>query len=207
MTAFVVKCPKCQSPLDAGLLNTHELQPCANCQTPVEAEVFPALFRKIGPGAEGERVMIEGEASCFYHPAKKAVQHCAGCGRFLCALCDCELRGVHYCPSCLEAGQKKGKIKNLENRRVLYDTIALGLTVGPLLPALTLIFVGFYFVSLFTTPAALFIAIRYWNAPRSIIHRTKARLVIAIILAVLQIALWIFIFANILINVHFNSNV
>jgi hypothetical protein len=32
--------------------------------------------------------------------------------------------------------------------------------------------------------------IRYWNAPRSIVHRTKIRLVLAIILATLQIVGW-----------------
>lgn len=191
MITAVVKCPKCQSPLPAALLNLGALQPCESCRTPVQAEVFPALFRKAGPGAEGERVMLEGEASCFYHPVKKAVRPCDSCGRFLCALCDCELRGEHYCPSCLEAGRKKGKIKSLENRRVLYDSTALKLAIYPWL------FIFTYFFSIFAAPVALFIAIRHWNSPRSIVHRTKARLVVAIILSVLQIAFWIFIFINI----------
>ncbi len=187
MITAVVKCPKCQSPLEPGLFNTGVLQPCGSCQTPVQAEVFPALLRTIAPGAEGEQVMLEGEASCFYHPVKKALRPCDACGRFLCALCDCELHGQHYCPSCLEAGRKKGKIKNLENRRVLYDSLALRLALYPWLFIITYIF------SIFAAPAALFIAIRYWNAPRSLVHRTKTRLVFAIILSVVQIAFWIFV--------------
>ena len=34
---------------------------------------------------------------------------------------------MHLCPGCLEAGQTKGKIQQLENRRVIYDNIALAL--------------------------------------------------------------------------------
>ena len=37
----------------------------------------------------------------------------------------------------------------------------------------------------------LYVAIRYWNAPRSLIHRTKARYVLAIALAGLQIIGWV----------------
>ena len=51
----------------------------------------------------------------------------------------------------------------------------------------------FYF-TLVTAPAALFVAIRYWNAPRSIVHRTKIRLVAAIVLALMQIAGWASLF-------------
>jgi len=147
----------------------------------LQIEVFPALFRQLAPGSNAETVMVEGESTCFYHPNKKAVLPCEACGRFVCALCDCELHGQHYCPACLEVGRKKGKIKSLENQRTLYDSIALSLTIFPLLI--------FYF-TLITAPMALYIAIRYWNAPRSIIHRTKIRYVIAIVLAALQIIGW-----------------
>jgi hypothetical protein len=63
----------------------------------------------------------------------------------------------------------------------LYDNIALSLAVYPLLI--------FYF-TIVTAPTALFIAIRFWNAPRSIVHRTRARLVLAILIAGLEIAGW-----------------
>jgi hypothetical protein len=100
-------------------------------------------------------------------------------------LCDCELNGQHFCPACLETGKTKGKIKSLENQRTLYDGIALSLAIYPLLI--------FYF-TLITAPAALVVAIRYWNAPRSIVHRTKIRYVAAIILASMQIAGWVVLF-------------
>jgi hypothetical protein len=96
-------------------------------------------------------------------------------------LCDCDLHGEHFCPACLQAGQKKGKIKRLEQERVLYDNIALSLAVYPLLI--------FYF-TIITAPLSLGIAIRFWNAPRSIVHRTKARFVFAILIAGLEMAGW-----------------
>jgi len=181
MNTSLVQCPKCQAWLLDGVFNQPELSPCPACGTPLQIEVYPALFRNQSVGRSGEAILIEGESSCFYHPQKKAVIPCQGCGRFLCALCDCELNGQHFCPACLETGKTKGKIKNLENQRTLYDSIALSLAVYPLLI--------FYF-TLVTAPAALFVAIRYWKAPRSIVHRTKTRFVVAILLASLQIAGW-----------------
>lgn len=125
--------------------------------------------------------MTEGEAACFYHPQKKAVLPCDACGRFVCSLCDCELNGQHFCPACLESGKTKGKIKSLENRRTLYDSLALSLSLLPLLI--------FYF-TIITAPMSLFIAIRYWNAPRSLVHRTKIRFIFAVLFSILQIVGW-----------------
>lgn len=151
------------------------------CGSQLQVEVFPALFRRINPGRDGELSMVDGESSCFYHPQKKAVVPCQGCGRFLCALCDCELHGQHFCPACLEVGQTKGKIKNLQNTRTLYDSVALSLAILPLLL--------FYF-TVVTAPMALYISFRYWNAPMSLLRRSKVRFVLAIVLSTLQIIGW-----------------
>jgi hypothetical protein len=189
-----IQCPKCRAWLLEGIFNQPDFAPCPACGAPLQIEVFPALFRKISVGQNGEAILVEGESSCFYHPQKKAVRPCDGCGRFLCALCDCELHGQHFCPACLEAGKSKGKIKSLDSQRTLYDSVALSLTIYPLLI--------FYF-SIITAPAALFIAIRYWKAPQSILHRTKIRFIAAIILSTLQIAAWAFFF--IVLSTHHHS--
>lgn len=174
-----------------GVFNQPDFAPCPACGAPLRVEVFPAMFRKIGAGRSGETVMVEGEASCFYHPQKKTVLPCDACGRFLCALCDCALDGRHLCPTCLEAGKTKGKIKSLDNQRTLYDSIALALAVYPV--ALIL---GIYF-TLITAPMALFVAIRYWNAPRSIVRPSRIRYIAAIIVALLQIGGWTTLFISI----------
>jgi len=184
MNPSLLQCPACRAGLLDGVFNQPEPAPCPACGTPLRAEIFPAFFRRLVPGQAGEAVMLEGESSCFFHPQKKAVQTCQGCGRFLCALCDCELKGQHFCPSCLEAGRTKGKIKNLENQRMLYDSIALVLALAPILV--------FYFTFI-TAPIAVFMAIRYWNAPRSLVHRSRVRLWFALILGVAQILIWLWV--------------
>lgn len=181
MNPSPLACTKCNAQVAVATVNRGELSPCPTCGTPLQVEIFPALFRRFTPGRDGELTMVEGESSCFYHPQKKAVVPCQGCGRFLCALCDCELHGQHFCPACLEVGQSKGKIKNLQNTRTLYDSAALSLAILPLL---------IFYLSALTAPVALYMAIRYWNAPMSIVRRSKFRFVLAMVFASLEMVGW-----------------
>ena len=193
MSVSLIQCPACQAWLLEGVFSQTQMSPCPACGVRLQVEVFPALFHSRSIGRSSETIIVEGESSCFYHPQKKAVVPCQGCGRFLCALCDCELNGQHFCPACLDAGKNRGKIKSLENQRTLYDSIALSLAIYPLLI--------FYF-TLVTAPMRLYVALRYWKAPRSIVRRTKIRFVAAIILALLQIGGWCALFVTLAIH-HF----
>ncbi|MBI5528210.1 MAG: hypothetical protein HY897_17900 [Deltaproteobacteria bacterium] len=177
-----ISCTRCGSPLPAGIFNTENAEDCPSCGARTRIDVFPALFRGIGPAPAAQGVSGEMEASCFFHEGKKAVVPCEGCGRFLCSLCDIDFDGRHLCPHCVEVGKTKGTLANIETQRVLYDNVALFIAVVPLLAC--------YFFTFVTAPIALYVAIRYWNAPSSIIARTKARAVAAIALACLQIVVW-----------------
>lgn len=187
-TARLVACTKCRAPLPPASYNAASLRPCAACGAGSRVEIFPAALRPPGLGTTGEKVLMEGEASCFYHPAKKAVVPCEGCGRFLCAVCDVELSGAHLCPGCLESGKKKGRLKQLEKSRTLYDSLALAVAVYPMI---------LVWPTIIAAPIALYIAIRYWNAPSSVIQRGKWRAVLAIIIALLQIGGWVAVFVSI----------
>lgn len=182
MTPRLVACTKCRAPLPPVLYNTRELRPCPSCRTHLQVEVFPAALRPPGPGAVGERVVMDGETSCFYHPAKRALVPCESCGRFLCAVCDIEMNGEHFCASCIESGKKKGRIQKLENRRTLYDSLALAVALFPML---------FVYTTIISAPIVLYIAFRHWNAPSSVVPRTRWRMVLAIVLALLQIGGWV----------------
>jgi hypothetical protein len=179
-----LQCVSCNTPVPEALFNQSEPKPCGKCGRLLQVEVFPAFYQPTARGREGDPLIAEGEASCFYHPQKKATVPCEACGRFLCALCDCELHGKHFCTSCLETGRQKGKIQKLENERIRYDSIALALALYPLV----LVF-GVYFTCI-TAPMALFISFRHWNSPGSIVHHTKIRFVLAIILSVLELVGW-----------------
>jgi hypothetical protein len=180
-SASSLYCTKCNQELPLFLFRTDEFRPCPSCGSSIYVVIFPALLKDSSLSRPGQTLLLDTDASCFYHPQKKAEITCDYCGRFLCALCDVEMEGKHLCPPCIETGKQKGRIKTLENRRTLYDSIALSLAVLPLLI--------FYF-TLITAPITIYIAIRYWNAPKSILHRGKWRMILAIILASSQIVGW-----------------
>ena len=112
---------------------------------------------------------------------------CSACGRFVCALCDVELNGRHMCPACFEKGKTNRKIKSLENQRTCYDTLALLVATVSIL---------IYWFTIFTAPFVIYLTVRHWNSPSSIIPRTKIRFVLAFLIASLQIAGWVLVFFN-----------
>jgi hypothetical protein len=175
-----ISCTQCHAPILTGYYNTPDLFPCPSCHVPIRIDVFSAFFRGLRPGESGEASTDE-QASCYYHPQKQALIPCDHCGRFLCALCDVKWGERHLCPVCLETGKKKGRIINLDRHRVLYDDTALGVA---LIPVITVWFTAV------TAPIALYLAIRHWNSPTSIVRRTKIRFILALALSGLQILAW-----------------
>jgi len=183
-----VLCTKCHSTLPPDFFQRTELAACPACEALIQVEVFPALFKPIAVGKFGETIMMDGEAGCFYHPQKRAVVPCGGCGRFLCALCDVELNDQHLCPVCLETGRQKGKLPQLENKRTLFDSAALSLALLPII---------MWPITFMTAPAAIILAIYGWNKPSSLLPRTRIRIYLAILFAGLQIAGWVLLFTGV----------
>jgi hypothetical protein len=142
-------------------------------------------MRPVKAGIAGERITDAGQAACFYHPHKTAHVPCDACGRFICALCDVELHGQHLCPSCLESGRRKGTLTTFESRRVLWDSIALSVA---LLPVVTILF---WFLSVVTAPAAIFLSIYGWRKPGSLApRRSKLRFSFAIAFSIAVLIGW-----------------
>src|SRR5262249_32652770 len=125
-------------------------------------------------GREGENILIEGESACFYHANKRAVVPCDKCGRFLCALCDIQFGASHLCSQCLDNANKKGTASPVEGKRIRYDQIVFALAVLPLVPCLMPAIPV-------TAPLAITIGIWKWNAPVSLVARTRPRFVAGII--------------------------
>ncbi len=183
MTASLL-CDGCRTPLPVELVRLDEFTPCPTCGAALLGEVFPAFYKDLLPGLPGEDLGAPGETACFYHSGKRAAGTCERCGVFVCNLCDLQVGGERICPRCLDLGVKKKKLGRLEFERVLHGRIALSLAVLPLLI--------FYFTVL-TAPAALFVAIRYWNTPKSLVRPTRAGHLVAIVVATLELAGWAFV--------------
>ena len=184
----VLICPQCQALLLKDVFNRPDLVPCPSCGVELLVNVFPAFFRAPGAVRESQFVVASDQASCFNHPQKLAVCPCDKCGRFLCALCDCELLGGHYCPSCLEAERHKNSIEALSKGRRRYDKIALALAIVPIL---------FVYVTCITALLTLYVCFRYWNAPPGPTGRGRWKFVLAVFIALLELAAWGVFLSNI----------
>lgn len=181
----MISCTKCDAPLPRQLRNSQQLVRCTACKSELKADVYPAVYRESQGSRAGETLQEDKEAGCFYHPRKKAVLSCSTCGRFLCQICDVELNGRHLCPSCLESGKTRRKIKNLEDHRTRYDKIALTIAVVPILTV---------WLTIISAPIALYLTIRYWKAPLGIIPHTRVRFMAAFLISGAQILGWSLLF-------------
>lgn len=199
MGAASLTCDRCRARLPVSALNTPDLVACPGCGTALRFLVFPAYYRAPAAAPAGETLIVDGESSCFYHPTKKAVAPCDGCGRFLCALCDVEFDAKHLCPKCLESAQEKRTIGTLERERYLYDSMALYLAAG----SVALMFCMPY-VAVFLAPAAIYISVRYWNKPKQTSPGGQWKYVVAIALSLLALG-WAALFIVFIVFAIFSS--
>ena len=185
----MIACPDCRTIQPASLVNTGTLNPCPGCGILLRGDVFPAFYRTRETTVSGSAIQVQGEAECFNHPGKQAVAACSACGRLLCSLCEIKLDDDTLCIHCLHSGREKRKISSLENKRTLFDTLALNLAFWPML---------FVFPTLITAPAALFVTLRYWKSQGSLLPRSRFRFVLAFLLAACQVGGWCFYFTRFL---------
>jgi len=180
-------CNACLSALPNPPVNATGALLCPACGVELRATIFPALFRKPEKGQAAERILVDGEASCFYHTAKKAVSACENCGRFLCALCEIKLADRLLCPACIESGKRKEKLDPLSTRRILYDEIALALVVFPVV-----FFCLFPYIGWCTAPFGVFLAAKHLKTPQDkTLPRGQAKAVVAAVLGVLEFVAWV----------------
>jgi len=177
MPAQAICCGECSTPVPAESWNRAGVR-CRGCGQTLQVAVFPAI-ELVRSGALPEAIEIETEASCFYHPSSRAAIPCDECGRFLCRLCEIEIDGRHLCPTCFETGVSANKL-NVEASRTMYDSIALALATLPTLLTWPVI-IG--------APAALYVAIRRWRAPGSIVPRTRVRYYLALLFVLVDLGL------------------
>jgi hypothetical protein len=188
MTPAKLACPNCRRSVPEVYWQGVDVVRCPACAGEFEQLRFPALAasRRVDRAA----VLAAGEANCYFHAQNRAEAACDGCGRYVCAVCRVTFAGQQLCPSCLEARADRRKLP--ENHRVLYDHIALLLAVMPLI---------MWPFTLLTAPAALGLCFYSWKKPGSLVpNRRKVRLVVAGVLAVIEVGGWLFLFGNMLLH-------
>jgi hypothetical protein len=178
-----IACAACSWPVPREFWNRDEGVRCRGCGHTMRVVVFPAIDRT-NTGIAPETLQGDTEASCFYHPQSRAAKVCEECGRFLCSLCDLEVEGRHICPRCFESGVSAHKIETAEPRRILYDNLALALATLPFL---------LIWPALIAAPWSLVMVFTRWNAPSSVVPRTKIRFLIAALFALAEIGFIIFV--------------
>ncbi len=162
------ECPGCGRPLPTDPAELAGLAACPHCRGELTATVFPAYGRGPVIGGTAERTTADDEATCFFHPSKKAAVPCDRCGRFLCALCDLPIAGEHLCPGCVQSAQKKEGLSGVGRPRLRWDIIVWNLVLLPLLAC--------SLVSPVTGLAAAGLAVWGLRAPPSRVVPTRARL-------------------------------
>jgi hypothetical protein len=191
MVGATFNCPTCRAPLEVLPETTELVGACPQCGADIEAYLLPGFFRPPEFGQSATLATEAGEATCFYHPQKQAAGVCDGCGRLVCALCSIDLGDSHLCPACIASGKKKGKLVTLESRRTRYDNIALALAFAG---------IPFYYLFFILPAAAIYVAIRHWNSPGSILGVSRIRFVIAIVLAFVSFGLGMMLFGALIIR-------
>jgi hypothetical protein len=99
-------------------------------------------------------------------------------------LCEIEIDGRRICPSCLKTARHGREISSLETERTVYERVAMALAVFPML---------LIWPTILTAPAAIFVSIRYWKAPGSVLGRKRWKFVLASAVAAPQICGWLFL--------------
>lgn len=175
-----ITCPNCGGAFPTAAAELGARQQCPACLRWTSVIAFPALERPTATDAAAQHVVLEGEATCFYHPLKRAHTLCDNCGRFLCAMCDLDVYDAHLCPQCLQSAADKGRVKSLERRRVRYDQIASTLLVVPLLLC--------WFLVPITSLAVLGLVGWKWKVAGSLVDNIRLRFAVYVVIAILELA-------------------
>lgn len=202
-----IRCASCQLPLpDTPFLQGGKGR-CTYCGKVLQVYLQKALYRPVGmapPSLPDDTPPAEGEAVCFYNPHRRATKVCDHCGVYMSDTWAAPWGEMTICLKCLEQLRSKSQDQRFEASRTLWDNIALGLVVIPVVGGLVAmasiiawpLSVLAFGATLITAPAAILLALRYWNAPRSLAPRGRLRLILALLLGLGVALAWVGVFMS-----------
>jgi uncharacterized paraquat-inducible protein A len=170
-------CPRCKKSLDVASLRDGE-EVCPSCNVFFEARVFHPPQRTVHVTLAGAGP--QGSNPCANHPRNAAMSNCQRCGVFICSLCELDVSGTRYCPSCFDRVSQEGGIGATQLR--FRDFRGLAMFVG---------FVGLVLSILLGIPLGIltiYYAIKGLR-DRNVEGSSRVPVVMALLLGVLDIAL------------------
>ena len=176
-----MRCSSCGYPQQPETYASAGFSVCPHCNARLLITVFPALYSQDPADGFGPLAAAEDAATCFYHPTRPAVVPCGSCGRYLCKLCEIEMGAETICPNCMDRAARNEEVTELVDSRTMYDSIALTVAAAPVL---------FWIITIFTAPVSIYMTIRHWRTPLSILPRVRWRFVLAFLIAGVQISGW-----------------
>lgn len=179
-----IHCPHCNRLTDfGGEPGRSQSFVCRHCHTAATVELFPAHGRGLQAGRVGVASGAD-EAACFFHAEKRAEAACDQCGRYLCALCDIHVGERHFCPQCFGGdGRMSAPSGITERNRTMRGRLGFWLALGSLLLGPLAAIGG---------PIAIYLGIRGLREPPSLIgKRTTALAITAIVIGLLETAVWL----------------
>ena len=179
----MLACPECGMELKAAFLESSEYRDCQVCGSELSVMPYPAYYAPAAAIRTAELYRQDGEAACFHHEGKRAVAGCLRCGKFLCRLCRVDAGAEVLCPECLLAGGKAGTDRRLETTRKLWDSMALIVAVASW---------GLIWTSILGAPAAIYLVLRYWKQPPSLVGGWRWQRWAALAVGLGTIAIWVF---------------
>lgn len=179
----LVLCPHCQSALPVNQVRAQGAAcVCLRCRCSVTVALFPALLsqqaRAVPPLPEAP--LQEGEAACFYSPARRATSECSHCGVLISSLWAAQWGSGTVCLKCLDHLRAKSQDSRFESKRTMWDNVCLAVALVPFSLVL-------YFAVFITAPAAFIMGLWHWKKPRSMVPRGPWRMVLALLLALAQL--------------------
>jgi hypothetical protein len=178
-------CPLCDRLLGPEFWNSGNFQACPACLAQVVTTTFPAIT--IPSGASSIVACEPGDSSCFFHANNRAETICDGCGRFLCGLCSITFGKRKLCPDCVYRNRRQKSDPLLIDQAVLFDNIAIAVLV---LSVLTL---AYLLLGLVVGVLAVCLALVGWRYQQTLVHRSRFRFGLAVILGLIGAGLWIFL--------------
>ena len=213
MTAIdLCTCPSCGAQLPALDAQGRLSGRCSACKTNILVAAFPRALDAQLQGQPAELRVDEEQSACFFHPKAVAADACGKCGRFLCAVCDIEVAGSHFCSECLERAEVQVSEPFLVQKLERYDIGAVSaFSLIFSIPTVVAVIVGLVdsadsamsawfgmimLVVVFALPSGLYLVYRSTKPQTAKPKPTYLLIRILVILGVLWILMTIFTFAG-----------